>query len=144
MNSFTWFERLLQNLRVSVRMMRKAPGFTAVVVLTLTFAIGANVVVFSILNALVLRPLDVPHPESLYTIEHSINKSLSLSYLDYIDIHERNRSFIDLAAYSDFQVGLDSGGNPSPAFVDAVTGNYFDVLGIKRYLGRFFHASDEH
>lgn len=68
--TFLWLDSLIADLRFSFRMMRKSPGFTATVVMTLALAIAANTVVFSLLNALILRPLDVPKPESLYTIQH--------------------------------------------------------------------------
>jgi predicted permease len=138
-----FLETLIKDVRFSLRVLRKSPGFTIVAVLTLALAIGANAMVFSILNALILRPLNVPEPESLYAIEHGSDKSLVLSYPDYLDLRDRNRSFEDLAAYNNGQAGLDTGDNPSRAFVDEVTGNYFDVFGIQPYLGRFFHASDE-
>lgn len=139
-----FIETLIKDVRFSLRVLRKSRGFTIVAVLTLALAIGANAVVFSVLNALILRPLNVPRPESLYTIEHGSDKSLALSYPDYLDLRDRNRSFEGLAAYNNSQAGLDTGENPSRAFVDEVTGNYFDVFGIQPYLGRFFHASDEH
>jgi len=134
----------IQDVRYSLRLLRKSPGFTIAAVLTLAMAISANTVVFSVLNALILRPLDVPHPESLYTIEHRKNISLEFSHPDYLDMRDHNRSFDSLAAYNNSQAGLDTGGNPSRAFVDEVSGNYFDVFGIQPYLGRFFHASDDH
>ena len=64
-----WIENLAQDVRFSVRVLRKSPGFTIAAVLTLALAIGANSVVFGVLNALILKPLNVPHAESLYTIE---------------------------------------------------------------------------
>jgi predicted permease len=140
----TFIESLMQDVRYCLRVLRKSPGFTIAAVLTLAMAIGANIVVFSVLNALILRPLDVPDPESLYTIEHRRDMSLEFSYPDYLDVRDHNRSFDGLAAYNNSQAGLDTGGNPSRAFVDEVSGNYFDVFGIQPYLGRFFHASDEH
>ncbi len=139
-----FLETLMKDVRFSVRVLRKSRGFTIVAVVTLALAIGANAMVFSILNALILRPLNVPEPESLYAIEHGSDKSLELSYLDYLDLRGRNRSFDGLAAYNNFEAGLDTGENASRAFVDEVTGNYFDVFGIQPYLGRFFHATDEH
>ena len=139
-----FIETLIKDVRFSVRVLRKSRGFTIVAVLTLALAIGANAVVFSVLNALILRPLNVPQPESLYTIEHGSDKSLVLSYPDYLDLRDRSRSFEGLAAYNNGQAGLDTGDNSTRAFVDEVTGNYFDVFGIQPYLGRFFHASDEH
>jgi len=135
---------VLQDLRFSVRVLRKSPGFTVAAVLTLALAIGANAVVFAVLNALILRPLNVPHSESLYTLEHGGYKEQSTSYPDYLDLRERNRSFEDLAGYIMLPVGFDTGGNPSQAWCYEVTGNYFDALGIHPYLGRFFHSADEH
>jgi predicted permease len=138
-----FIENTLQDVRYSLRVLRKSPGFTAVAVVTLALAIGANAVVFSVLNALILRPLNMPRPESLYTIEHRIDKATTLSYPDYLDLRDRNRSFQDLAVYNNFEAGLDTGESASRAFVDEVSGNYFDVLGIQPYLGRLIHPSDE-
>ena len=130
-----------QDLRFAVRMLRKSPGFAAVAVLTLAVAIGANGVVFSALNGLILRPLNVPHPESLFQVGGPNDPSHS--YPDYLDLRDRNRSFDGLAAYNFTQAGLDTGKNPSQAWVCEVSGNYFDVLGIQPYLGRVIHAADE-
>ena len=139
-----FIETLIQDVRFSLRKLRKSPGFTAVAVVTLALGIGANAVVFSVLNGLILRPLNVPRSEDLYMIEHGKNHSMYQSYPDYLDLRDRNRSFEGLAACSITQVGLDTGENPSPAWVVEATGNYFDALGIHPYLGRFFHGSDEH
>jgi predicted permease len=124
-------------------MLQKNPGFTAVAVVTLAMAIGANAVVFSALNGLILRPLNVAHPESLFQVRRAPVDE-SLSYPDYLDLRDRNRSFDGLAAYQFSQAGLDIGKNPSPAWVCEVSGNYFDILGIQPYLGRVIHAADEH
>ena len=126
-------------------MLRKSPGFTLTAVVTLALAIGANAVVFAVLNALFLRPLNVPQPESLWAIERKASfVDPSQSYPDYLDIRERNRSFEDLAGYTADEAGLDTGQNPSSVWLALATGNYFDVLRLQPYLGRFFHASDEH
>ncbi len=135
---------LIQDVRHSARLLRKSPGFTIVAVLTLAMAISANAIVFAILNALILRPLNVPRPESLYLIEHGRDKSTGLSYPDFLDVRGRNRSFDGVAVSNTSEVGLDSGGGASHAWANDVSGNYFDVLRIQPYLGRFFHASDEH
>src|ERR1700730_12792160 len=137
-------QTLWRDLRYAVRMLLKNPGFTAVAVLTLAMAIGANAVVLSALNGLILRPLNVAHADSLYLTERGGDKEFGHSYPEYLDLRDRNRSFDGLAAYNIDQVGLDTGKNPSRAWAYRVTGNYFDVLGIQPYLGRFFHASDEH
>jgi predicted permease len=137
-------ENLMRDLRFALRMLRKSPGFTAVAVATLAMAIGANAVVFSVLNALILHPLHVPDAETLYGIQHGNEASLYQSYPDYLDLRDRNHSFDGLAACSGAQAGLDTGENSSRVWIYEVSGNYFDVLGIHPYLGRVFHASDEH
>ena len=140
----TLIESLQQDVRFALRMLHKSPGFTAVAVVTLAVAIAANAVVFGVLNALILRPLNVPQAQSLYGLERGSDKAVNQSYPDYLDLRDRNRSFEDLAAYNVAAVGLDTGNNPSSAWILEVTGNYFDALGIQPYLGRFFHGSDEH
>jgi len=142
--SGTFVESLWQDLRFAARMLRKSPGFAAVAVATLALGIGANAVVFAVLNALILRPLNVPDPGSLWGIERGANKAVNHSYPDYLDLRDRNRSFEDLAAYNVTTVGIEAGNNASAAWILETTGNYFDALRVQPYLGRFFHASDEH
>jgi predicted permease len=139
-----FFEVVLQDLRYSVRVLRKSPGFTIAAVLTLALAIGANAVVFSVMNAFVIRPLDVPHADSLYALQHGNEASGYESYADYVDLRDRNRTFESLLAYNATQLGLDDGRDPSSVWVLEASGNYFDTMGLKPYLGRFFHAEDEH
>ncbi|HEX5234362.1 MAG TPA: ABC transporter permease [Silvibacterium sp.] len=144
-----FIETLLQDIRLSLRRLRKSPGFTVIAVLTLALAIGANAVVFSVLNALILRPLNVPQAQSLYGVWHSrdanpANGNMQESYPDYQDLRDRNHSFNGLAAYNISEIGLDTGNNPTRTWVEETTGNYFDALMLQPYLGRFFHASDEH
>ena len=141
----TLVEGLLNDLRYAFRMLRKSPAFTITAVLTLALAIGANAVVFAVLNALIIRPLNVPQAQSLWAIERRASfLDPSQSYPDYLDLRDRNRSFDGLAGFTSAEAGLDTGGNPSPAWGLEATGNYFDVLRIRPYLGRFFHGSDEH
>src|SRR6201987_3368788 len=137
-------QTLWQDLRFAVRMLKNNPGFTIVAVVTLAVAIGANAVVFSAMNGLILRALNVPQPQTLYTLEHGADKDASESYPDYLDLRDRNRSFDNLIAYNIDQVSLDTGNNPSRAWVYEVSANYFDALGIQPYLGRLLHPSDEH
>ncbi len=134
---------LLQDLRFALRQLRKSPGFTITAVLTLTLAIGANAVVFGVLNALILRPLNVPQAESLFVIQHGSDGG-SHSYPDYLDLRQRNSSFDDVAVFAIRQSGLDTGKDPSNVWQYETSANYFDVLRIQPYIGRFFHASDEH
>ena len=142
-----FLETLWQDLRIGVRKLRKSPNFTAVAVLTLALGIGANAVVFGVMNALILRPLNVPQAQNLYMIERTQgnqDSSPMQSYPDYRDLRDRNRSFDGLIAYDIDTAGLDIDGNPAPVWLYEASGNYFDVLGIQPYLGRFFHSSDEH
>ncbi len=136
------------DIRLALRQLRKAPGFALTAVLTLALAIGANAIVFSVLNALILRPLNVPHPETLFMLERAYGSDTtpSESYPDYRDLRDRNRSFDSLVLYNIMGgVGLDTGhGNPSVVWPYTVSGNYFDALGVQPYLGRFIHASEEH
>ena len=139
-----FFEILVQDVRFSMRTLRKSPGFTIAAVLTLALAIGANAVVFGMLNGLLLRPLNVPRSQSLYAIQRGNDTYILQSYPDYVDLRDRNRSFDGLAAYNIVQAGLDTDNNPSSNWLFEVSGNYFDALGVQPYLGRFFHGTDEH
>ncbi len=136
-----WIEVLVQDVRYSLRLLRKSPGFTIAAVLTLALAIGANAVVFGVLNGLVLRPLNLPQEQSLWGIDRG---GIGFeSYPNYLDLRDRNRSFEDLAAVNLCYVGLDTGQDPSSVWGVEATGNFFDALGVQPYLGRFFHPSDE-
>ena len=135
---------LLQDLRYSARVLRKSPGFTIAAVLTLALAIGANAVVFSVMNALIIRPLNVPQPESFYALWRPADADAHQSYPDYIDLRDRNRTFENLIAFNMDEAGADTGKGPSDVWVYETSGNYFDGLHLQPYLGRFFHASDEH
>ena len=135
---------LAQDVRYAVRQLRKSPAFTISALLTLAMAIGANAVVFSVMNGLILRPLNVPEAQSLYAVERSSDKGTDQSYLNYLDMRDRNQGFEDLATYSIPQVALDTGEGPSAVWGVEASGNYFDALRVHPYLGRFFHSSDEH
>jgi predicted permease len=133
---------LWQDLRFCLRVLRKSPGFAIAAVLTLALAIGANAVVFGIMDGMILRPLNVPQAGNIYGTQYGSNPGWQ-SYPNYLDLRDRNHSFDGLAAFSFAFVGLDTGKNPSAATGYAASGNYFDVLRIQPYLGRFFHGADE-
>ena len=139
----SFFEVFLQDVRYSIRVLRKSPGFAFVAVFTLALAIGANAVVFAVLNGLFLRPLNVPQGQSLYSLQRGNEKYIVQSYPDYVDLRDRNRGFDGLAAYAIAQAGLDTGKDPTHVWIYSVSGNYFDVLRIHPYLGRFIQLSDE-
>jgi predicted permease len=134
---------MTSDVRVAFRKLTKSPGFTVTAILTLALGIGANAVVFSVLNAVVFKPVKVPNAQNLFMVQRS--QFPSQSYSDYLDLRDRNRSFESLIMYNMMgPVGVDTGGNPSTAWPYLASGNYFDSLGIQPYLGRFFHAADEH
>ena len=134
---------MTNDVRIALRQLRKSPGFAITAILTLAMGIGANAVVFSVLNALVLKPVDVPNAQSLSMVQRF--QFPSQLYLDYVDLRDRNRTFETLLMTNIIgPVGVNTGGNPSTAWPYLASGNYFDALGIQPYLGRFFHAADEH
>ena len=137
-----FFETFMQDVRFALRVLRKSPGFTLAAVVTLALAIGANAVVFGIMDGLLLRPLNVPQPESLWGTVYGEDSGWQ-SYPNYVDLRDHNHSFDGLAAWKFAFAGLDTGKDPSLSTGFATSGNYFDVLRIQPYLGQVFHASDE-
>ena len=137
-----FLETTLQDIRFSVRVLLKSPGFLAAAVLTLALAIGANALVFGILNALILRPVDLPGVESLFDVANPKGFG-DQSYPDYRDLRDRNHTLEGLAALTIVGAGLDTGKDPSQVWLFEISGNYFDMLGVQPYAGRLIHASDE-
>ena len=138
-----WLHSVASDCRYSLRRLRQNPGFALVATVTLAVAIGANAVVFAALDAFVLRPLNVPQPETLYGLQFGGGTRGAESYPNYLDFRDRNHSFAGLAVYQMERVGLDTGDNPTRSWLYEVSGNYFDVLRLEPYFGRFFHAADE-
>ncbi len=135
----------LGDLRIAARRLRHAPGFVLVAVLSLTMAITANLVVFGVLNAAVLRPLNVAGADRLWTIEHKEHGYISHSYPDFEDLRAGNSTFSDMAAFRISEAAVSSGGGlAKKSWMYEVTGSYFDMLGVQPEAGRLFHASDEH
>jgi predicted permease len=140
-------QTLIQDLRYGARMLWKQPGFTLIVALTLSLGIGANGVIFSLANALLLRPLPAPKPEELaavYTSDFSSGDLGATSYLDYVDFRDRNRVFAGLAAYAPPQpLSLNIDGTTERMFGEIVSGNYFSTLGLKPSHGRGFLPEED-
>jgi hypothetical protein len=132
-----------RDLHYALRQLRHAPGFALTAILTLALGIGANVVVLSVLNALILRPLDLPHAERMSSIVQKNHGDVSQSYPDYLDYRARNSTFSDIAVYRLAAAGLSAEGFAKASWLYEVSGNYFDMLGVQPTLGRFFHATDE-
>jgi predicted permease len=137
-------EGWLSDFKFALRRLKASPGFALTAITTLALGIGANVVVFSVLNGLVLRPLGVPDAKNLYQISKGTNGGDWQSYPDYRDFRDRSPSFSGMMAYKFMTAGMSVDNATVRSWGFAATGNYFDVLGVQPALGHFFHASDEH
>jgi predicted permease len=141
--SLPFLENLLFDIRFSLRMLRKSPAFTVVSVLTLTLAIGANVVAFGVLNALVLHPLALPEGERIYQVQTKQAGAIDISYANYADIRDRNSTFSSLAIVRLARIGIGVHGIAQPVWGYEVSGNYFQMLRIKPLLGRLLLPTDD-
>ena len=146
--SLPFLEVLLLDVRYALRVLRKSPAFTVVAVITLMLGIGANVVVFGVLNAVLLQPLAVSDPQNLYQIRHKPwmnGRLLTTSYPAFEDFRRRNTTFSGIAGiYGYSHAKLSWHNRVTSISGDEVTGNYFDLLGVQPEAGRFFHEADEH
>jgi len=140
-------ENLPLDLRYALRVLRKSPAFTIVAIVTLLLGIGANVLVFGVLNAVVLQPLDVRDPQSLYQLRNQrvIGHLLTTSYPAFEDFRQRNTTFSGMAAIDAYSNGSLNWHNLAIYISgDEVTGNYFDLLGVQPEAGQLFHEAAEH
>jgi predicted permease len=139
---------LLLDIRYALRVLWKSPAFTLVALVTLMLGIGANVVVFGVVNAVLLHPLEVSDPQNLYQLRlkpWTSFKLLTTSYPAYGDLSRRNTTFSGMAGFDGFAEATLRWGNTVKSVTGyAVTGNYFDLLGVQPEVGRFIHEGDEH
>lgn len=139
----TFLTSVFQDLRYAIRQLLHSPGFALTAIITLALGIGANVVVFSVLNSLVLHPLHLPDANRLYTVQHAQQGYLSLSYPDYKDLRDRNTVFSDLALFHFNRFGLQTKDGTQAVWGNEVSGNYFGMLGVRPALGRLIGPSDD-
>ena len=140
---------MLNDIQYGLRQLFKHPGFTFVAVLTLALGIGANTAIFSVVNALLLKPL--PFPESQQLVAFGMTNTRqsgqtelgSLSYPDFFDFRDQNRTLQSLAVYRDrsFAITSDEGAESLRGVKSSA--EFFDVLGVKPILGRHFTRDDE-
>ena len=139
---------LLLDIRYALRVLWKSPAFTLVALLTLTLGIGANVLVFGVVNAVLFRPLEVSDPQNLYELRlkpWTAWKLLTTSYPAFEDYQQRNTTFSGLAGFDGYSGGRLRWGNAVKIVSGySATGNYFDLLGVQPAIGRFFHEADVH
>src|SRR5919106_1886060 len=136
------------DIRYALRVLWKSPAFTLVALFTLMLSIGANVVVFGVVNAVLLHPLEVSDPHNLYQLRlqpWTHGKQLTTSYPAFEDYQRRNSTFSGIAGYDGYSKGKLSWGNSTRSVSGySVTGNYFELLGVQPELGRLIQPSDEH
>jgi predicted permease len=141
---------MMTDIRYGIRQLIKHPAFTLVAVLTLALGIGANTAIFSVVNAVLLKPLPFPAPEELVAVggidpseTFSPPRLYSLCFPDFFDFREQNSSFSSMAVYRGQSVTLVDEKEAQSVRGEKVSGEFFDVLGIKPILGRGFARADE-
>jgi putative ABC transport system permease protein len=137
---------MLNDLRYALRQLIKAPSFTIVAILTLALGIGACTAIFSVVNVVLLRPLDYPEPDRVVTIhETQLPKfpEFSVSPPNYLDWEKQTKSYEYLAAYTGSRVNLTGDGEPQQLIGIKATAHYFDVFGVKPALGRMFLPEED-
>ena len=134
---------LLQDLRFALRQMRRSPGFAVTAVFTLALGIAANVIVFGVLQALILRPIDVPDADRVMTLAHTDQDYPIFSYPEVRDVRDGNTVFSAVAAVNINNFGLEANGVTRPVWGYEVSGQYFEVVGIKPFLGRLLQRADD-
>lgn len=138
-----WLEHLKRDITYAVRVLSRSPGFTLVAVLSLALGIGVNALVFSVVNALVLRPLPIANPEQVVFLQGGGSDRPTHSFPNYRDFRDRNQSFSGLVAYRTTVMELETHDRAERIWGFLATGNYFDVLGIRPAMGRFFREEDD-
>jgi predicted permease len=134
---------LLQDLRFALRHMRRSPGFAFTAVLTLALGIAANVIVFGVLQALVLRPLDLPHADRVMTLARTDQTYPIFAYPEVRDVRDDNTVFSGVAAWGFNSYGLEANGVTRPVWGCTVSGQYFEAVAIKPFLGRLLQRADD-
>jgi hypothetical protein len=149
-------DNLLNDLRFALRQLARTPGFTIVALLSLALGIGANTAIFTLINAVLLRPLPVAQPQQLVLFGHGAwvgsvgglpSREWELFSANfYRTFTAKSESFSGVAAVSSIQMGSRlalSGGAPEPVHIDLVSGSYFNVLGVPPALGRTLAEADD-
>jgi putative ABC transport system permease protein len=140
-------DALFQDMRYGFRILKKSPGFTVVAVLTLALGIGANSAIFSVVNAMLLRPLPFPQPDRLVRLWEAYPSAgyhrIVVNPFNFLDWREQAHSFEDMAAVMGMEVNIVGAGDPVALPGLWVSAPYFSILGIPPYLGRTFVAEDE-
>jgi putative ABC transport system permease protein len=145
--TFNWLEMLGKDLRYAARTLRKSPAFAAVAVLTLALGIGANTAIFSVVNAVMLRPLPYPEPQRLVELWGNVKRVTverrGTSFADYLDWKKESQSFERMALFTGATLTLTGTDEPERLPAEFVGHGYFDMLGVEPQLGRIFRAEED-
>ncbi len=136
-----WFDEISADIRFALRTFRRSPVFAATAIVSLALGIGANAFVFSVFNSLLLRPLPIEDPARVKFVETTSGPSHS--FPTYLELRDHNSTFTGLAGYRIAPMSMDRTGSPERIWGLLATGNYFDMLGLKPVVGRFFHQEDD-
>jgi len=148
-NSVGWIELFTQEVRFSLRMFRKNPGFAAVAVLTLGLGIGATTAVFSVLNGVLIRPLSYPEPDTLIGVWHSAqfqamtSRNVRLSSTMYLTYREHNRTFEEIGLWRSSSATVTGVGDPEQVRTVVATHETLPAIGVRPSLGRWFSQADD-
>ena len=144
--SVLWLEQSLQDLRYAFRSLLKTPGFTAVALVTLALGIGANIAIFTVVNAVLLRPLPFQHPESMVRIFDDLNgaaaKDIGMSIPEFLDLRARSEIFERVSALVPASTALRGGGRTDRIEMLGTSFDYFQILGVNPELGRVYGPAD--
>ena len=141
---FHWLETLLQDLRYGLRQLRHNPGFTIVAVFTLSLGIGASTSIFSVADAVLLRPLPYPNPQQIVRVWEQTPNShrINLAQSNFDDFRTQNKTFATLAEYEQWLSSVSGGSEPVRVNIANVSSGFFKTLGVEPFRGRLF-APDE-
>jgi putative ABC transport system permease protein len=141
-----WIETIEQNLRYAWRMLLRSPGFTLVAILTLALGIGANVAIFTVVHAVLLRQLPFPHPEQLVRVyddmRSSNTRNVGMSVPELWDLRDRSGVFQDISVVFPADANITGGERPERVEFLGTNANYFTMLGIHAQLGRTYTPAD--
>jgi len=141
-----WLEILWQDLRYAARQLKRNPGFTAVAVITLALGIGATTAIFTVVNAVLLRPLPYPHPEELVYVQEILGEyglSPFVGNREFAAWRNQSRTLSPIAAYMDFTANLTGGGEPERIICGMATTTFFSILGVHPVVGRLFLPEED-
>src|SRR5580704_17779709 len=144
--SILWLEQTFADLRVACRSLLKTPGFTTVAVVTLALGIGANIAIFTVVNAVLLRPLPFQHPEQLVRVFDDLNgagaKDVGMSEPEFEDLRRSSDVFDDISVLWPVSAALVGGDHPDRIELLTTSSDYFQLLGAQSELGRVYTTRD--